>query len=160
MSKCWEVRLDGLPWFPGEQGCLLLTVNWEERASAEAAYSASLSWAFFLLTSLPFSSLVLSFSACFWNHLFGHGSVHLDIWCQGQPGKKKNTPILTLSGSLFNSCSLQKNTITTGILPHTHFVNCHECLWVEWCFPLMNCFDGSRPLFTPVNHAFWIKCPL
>lgn len=51
MSKCWEVRLDGLPRSPGEQGCLLAILLIERREHPPRQLPLHLS---LLLTLLPF----------------------------------------------------------------------------------------------------------
>lgn len=157
MSKCLGVKLDGLPCFPGVHGCLfpIVLIERRDRSPRQLSlcpypvlfFSRNLVLSSFLSRLSPLSSEIISLD------------MMVSIWSRGQPGKK--TPTLTLSLIVYQLQSLT-NKISIGILPHTHFVNCHRCLSGEILPFWVNCFDYPRPFLTfqSLNHAFQIKCPL
>lgn len=73
-SQAWWFAM--LPW--STRLFISDCVNWEEGPFAKTAFSVSLSCAFLLQKSPSFFFLISSFSAFFWNHLFGHDGVHLE----------------------------------------------------------------------------------
>lgn len=119
MSECWEVRLDGFPWFPEEPGCLLLILLTERnkhppRQLPLHLYPRALlqSWHRSLSSSFSYRLLL---SACFlkssprtWRCPSGiEGPGNKKKIKKKKKEKEQNPPTHpSQSGSLFNSCSL------------------------------------------------------
>lgn len=122
--------------------------NWEEGASAETAFSVSLSWAFLFEIS------------SFFPHLFGHDGIHLE----SGPAWLKDTHSHSLPHSQAHCLTASVSHKQDHNWHFTTYSFCKLSSVSEWRdASLCELFWWPDTFFLTsqsLNHAFWIKCPL